>query len=98
MARIKVDLPEPLGPTTAVTSPSARVRSRPVKRVRAPKATLRSLTRRVVGMAVLGEVEAAGAAQDRSTPGRLGRSPPAAQPLFARLHARRSRARVRESA
>ena len=34
--RIRLDLPDPFGPTRAVTSPSARTRSRPRTRVRAP--------------------------------------------------------------
>ena len=47
--RISVDLPDPLGPTRAVTSPSARVRSRPETRMRAPKDTSRPVTVRVAG-------------------------------------------------
>ena len=43
-----VDLPEPFGPTRAVTSPSETTRSRPVTRVRAPYATPSPVRVRVV--------------------------------------------------
>ncbi len=63
--RIRVDLPDPLAPTTAVTLPSASTRSRPRNRVRAANATSRPEMVRVVDM-LLPEDEKEGPAQRRA--------------------------------
>src|SRR4051794_1615664 len=73
MVRISVDLPDPFGPTTAVTSPSASVRSRPEKRVRAPKATSRPEMVRV---------------DDMGGPWMVGRAPGATSDAGRRVSAR----------
>ena len=50
IVRIRLDLPDPFAPTSAVTPPEERTRSSPWTRVRAPYRTSRPAIVRVVDM------------------------------------------------